>query len=70
MLKKIAINNYEATSQINSPIVIRKSSYSSAQKSNNYEPQANLRNFAGFPIRPTYKITAETQRHEAVLTAR
>lgn len=70
MLKKIAINNKEITSQTNSPIVIRKSSYSSTQKTNNFEPQANLRNLLGFPIRPTYKSTAETQRREAVLTAR
>lgn len=63
MLKKIAINNQETPSQTNSPIVIRKSSYSSANKTSIFEPQANPRNLPGFPIRSNYRNMPETQRN-------
>lgn len=63
MLKKIAINNQESPYQVSSPIVIRKSSYSSVQKSSNSEPQTNSsHNLPEFPMRATYR-NPETQRH-------
>jgi hypothetical protein len=70
MLNKFAIKNHESPTHANSPIVIRKSSYSSAQKSNNFDPQANLHSMAGFPIRSAHKNSSDNYRHAGVMTIR
>jgi hypothetical protein len=70
MLKKYALIHNQSPTLISSPIVIRKSSPFSTQKTNNIDPQTNLHSMGGLPIRSTPKHMSETFRREAVLTPR
>lgn len=71
MLNKNHKKDQTLLNQINSPIIIRKTSNSATQKaSNSFEPQSNLHALAGFPMRSQYKSSSDGHRREAILSSR